>query len=460
MSTAKAIGKGIVWGTTASVVGKCVVLFNIFLILRTLSVYEYGLSELVFSTISVMSIILLPGLSTVILSDISLERAQNNHAKMRSVFRQFFLLNLILSVLAWSVLFFGSSYAAQLAGNGTIEYFLKIVSFTFLVSPFRMAAQLLAGFELRFFDQSFYSVVEELFKAFLLCIFLLFLHLAIDGLLFAVVLSQVLAVLVFTPRTIRAYRRMGTQTTDDVEPIWKLLGSHRKWGIASSYVSNITQAAQVWLIRLVLGTEAVGLFAFASGIVSQVSSFQPLSSVLSPILPAYIKKKQEFSALIRTSIKFQLAFGLVLVVLGYIGLPVLIYIFPKYAAAVPLTQILLLTVVVSGVAALFNPVFSAMQRQIVLLYSGILKLVLTFILFTISMLVFGIPGIGYASIIIFIIIITERIWRLKREIPDFTFSISDLYTFSSDEKRYIKLLLNIVTKKWSWLPSKYENRSH
>jgi len=60
--------------------------------------------------------------------------------------------------------FFGSSYAASLARNVSIGYFLKIVSFSFLVSPFRTGSHDAAGVELRFRDLSFYSVIEEMAK--------------------------------------------------------------------------------------------------------------------------------------------------------------------------------------------------------------------------------------------------------------------------------------------------------
>jgi O-antigen/teichoic acid export membrane protein len=53
MTVTHTIGKGIAWNTVGSVVGKGVVFFNVFLVLRHLSVYEYGLSELVFSVVCV-----------------------------------------------------------------------------------------------------------------------------------------------------------------------------------------------------------------------------------------------------------------------------------------------------------------------------------------------------------------------------------------------------------------------
>src|SRR5665213_3436911 len=100
MGIAKTVGKGMVWNTVSTFVGRGIVFVNVFIILQHLSVYEYGLSELVLSVVSTMSILLLPGLSSAIIADLSTERAQDNKERMKTIFHQYLFLNIVLGILS------------------------------------------------------------------------------------------------------------------------------------------------------------------------------------------------------------------------------------------------------------------------------------------------------------------------------------------------------------------------
>ena len=114
MSIVNTVGKGVAWSTVGTVLGKVFMFANIFIILRYLSVYDYGLGQLVLSVVSVLGILLLPGLASTIVADLGAERARGEFGRMKSIFRQFFSLSIVLSVVAWAILFFGSDIAARL----------------------------------------------------------------------------------------------------------------------------------------------------------------------------------------------------------------------------------------------------------------------------------------------------------------------------------------------------------
>lgn len=441
MNAATLVGKGIVWTSLGNILGKVVIIFNIFLILGHLSVYEYGLSELVLSVVSTLGILLLPGLSSAIIADLSIERSQGRKGKMKTILFQFYLLNALLGCIAWAILFFGAEFAASLAGNPTIEQLLKIVSFMFLLSPLRLVTTTLAAVELRFVDQSFFGVCEELSKAAWLVVFFVLLDKTIDGLLFAIVLAQATAIVLFIPRTISAYATLGNEKAQDMLRFWRILGAHRKWGVASSYATNLVQTLQLWVIKLLLGTEAVGLYAFASGIVSQVGSLLPLGTVLATLAPAYAARRAELVRLIRASLKLQLVLSIVLAASALLALPVFSLLFPDYQTAVPLASALLLTVVLSSVAAVLTPVFAAVKAQKALMASVLAKAALTAILFPTCILLFGFWGIAVASFFAFFFSIIERYIRLKRFVPELTLGGASFFTLSTEERAFVRLLV-------------------
>jgi O-antigen/teichoic acid export membrane protein len=438
MNVANTIGKGVAWSTIGTTVGKVIVLLNIFVILRYLSVYEYGLSELVLSVISSLGIILLPGLSTAIIADMSLERSRKAYGEMKSIFQQYFILNLVLGIIAWAPLFFGATWIAKLVGNVSIGYFLQIISFSFLISPFRMIATMMTTIELRFFDQSFYSVVEEIVKGVLLVIFIVLLGKGIEGLLYATVLSQVIAFIIFIPRTLSALQTFIHASAEKSYHFWNMLRSHRKWSIAGSYLSSLTQTAQLWIIRLMLGTVAVGLYSVASGILSQVSALLPFGNILSPIAPAYVDKRDELVRLIRASLKVQVVMSIGLLVVSLLLLPIFIFIFPKYASAAPLAAVLLVGIIPLAMIGIFTPIFSAFKKQLSFSFS---VTVLTLLLFPAGITAFGLIGVGIANTLVTLISTGERYWRLRRTLPELTIRGKDFYSLTQGEHEYANVLL-------------------
>lgn len=426
MSLLRIVGRGVAWTVVGTVVNKVLVLANVLIILSHLTVFNYGVAELVFSMASMASIILLPGLTATIAADMGVERGRGNTARMKALFLQYVLLVSALATLAFSLLYFGSAIAAAFSGNDSIQSYIQIVAWTLLISPLRSVSQMLANVHGRFVDQAVYSTLEEVAKTMTLVLFFFGFGMGIEGLLYSVVASQLVAVVCFIPRTISGYLYFGTATAEGQFHFWQLLGSHRKWSIFAGYVGNITQNAQLWIIKLFLGTEAVGLFAFALGIYSNVSSLLPFSSVFASLAPRYIEKKQQFIALIRASVKAQFLSALVLIVATFVGLPVLMVILPKYLPAMPLTLVLIFALVPTATTAVFTPTFAILKEQFSFFKTMLVKLLLTITVMPISILLFGIMGIGVGSLIINTSSGLERYLRLRSKLPEFSLSVRDV----------------------------------
>jgi teichuronic acid exporter len=422
MSLAQAVGKGVAWTMVNTVAEKILTFANIFIVLHFLSVYEYGLSQLVLSVISTASIFLLPGLGSSVIADLSAEHAAGAVGKMKSLFWQYFTLNFTSGVLLWIVLFFASNPIAHLLGNASLGSFLQIASFLFLIGPLRTASLTLALVKLRYLDESFYGTLEEGAKLGLLIVFFYGFHFSVSGLLAAIVLSQFTALLLYIPRSYTAYAEMRGVPSKDIGQFWKLFQGHRKWGITSSYLSTLSQNITLWIIRAMLGTEAVGIYAFATGLLSQISSFLPLGGILAPLLPRYLQDTPMLIRLLTSSIKAQALFALVLIVCGFIGAPLLILIFPKYGLALPLFFILLISLVLNAIATIYTSVFTAFKKQLSYLFSTLFKLFCNIILFPLCIVLFGIPGLGLAYVFAMLLSTVERTVRLQRELPEFRFA--------------------------------------
>lgn len=448
MSIIGTIARGLVWNTLGSTVTKVIIVVNIFYILSHLSVYEYGLTELVFSVIPVLGIFLLPGIFDTIVADMSVENGRKNHGRMKGLFIQFLKLQTVLGVIAWALLFFGAPIAAQLSGNQSIEYFLRIISFTFLIAPARSAVTMLSVVTIRFVDQSLFSVVEESSKFLFLVLFLGVLHLGPAGLLYASVLAPLIAVLLYLPRTFSAYRQFSGVQALYTHRWWQLVGTHRKWSIGTSYVGSLGTVARLWIIRAMLGTEAVGLFAFAYGIIGHLTGLMPLSAVLKPIVPRYVDNATLLSRLVRGAFKIQLVNAVVFIVIGFITLPLFIHIaFPLYLDATPLVLIMLFALLPGAVGSVVIPVFAALKKQRSFFFATVFKVCVGVVLLPVMILSFGLLGVGIELGVTLFVSAVERYLRLRKLIPSLSMKLRDLVTFDNTERMLADKMFRKFFKK-------------
>lgn len=414
MSTARAIGRGVAWNFGSNVIEKGIVLLNVLIILSYLSVYEYGLTELVFSAVSMVGIIMVSGIGSAITADMGVDRGLGELGKMKSLFRKYATFLAVVSLIAFCALFFGASFVADLVGNHSIGYFLQIASFTFLLSPLRTISILMATVHIRFVDQSVYPMLEELAKTAGLLLFFFVFHLGPAGLLYAVLFSQAAAIIAFLPRTYSGYRYFASAASDGAHRFWEVLGTHRKWSIAAGYAGTLTQNAQLWIIKLMLGTEAVGLYAFASGIMSNVSALLPFTDVVTSLAPKYAEKRDLLAKLVAMSAKAQFLVALGVVIVSALLVPVLVWFLPKYAPALPLALLMLLVLLPTSVSGILSPMFSVLKAQLAFTFTMTVKLILTIVILPLSIFGFGVLGIGVSNIFVNILSAIERTWRLRR----------------------------------------------
>ncbi len=442
MSFVRKIGEGIAWNTAGVITAKVVGFANIFLILSQLTVYEYGLTELVFSVISTIGLFLLPGLAATVTADLGLERVRKQPGKMKALFLEFFAMNIVLGIIAWAVLFFGSSVVAELSGNALIDKFFKIVSFSFLIAPFRGMTSMLATAMVRYADQSFIGPTEEVIKGLLLLFFFVVLERGADGLLWATVLAPVAVVILFASRTISAYREFSASTVEGWQPLWNILREHRKWNVASTYVSTLGQNFRIWCIKLLLGTEAVGLYAFAAGMYSHIASTANFQVALTPIVPRYVDRPGLLGRIITASIKYQLAFSALAFVGGCAAVYVLTsWVFPHYAPAFVLVCIMLIALIPHGVTANLTPIFVSFKEQRTLFFSMVVRVTSTIVLLPPALIMGGLTGVGIEFVLTMIVTSSERLYRVRKLLPEFALSFKAVTATDEVEVQRVKQAL-------------------
>lgn len=438
-------GEGTAWFSGRNFILKFLALGSAFIILRNLSVYEYGVVQLALSVFSVGSVFILSNLNEVIVADMGVLK-KDSPEKMKAVFLSFFRLQLILSALAWAVLFFVPSLFERFVAED-VASFLRVVSFLFLAVPFRSAFSILSNVGFKFFAISAYVVVEESARFAFLLAAAFFLGLGVYSVLLAAVASQFLAILIMLPFSFDAYGPLKGIRYSKIS-IWNILLRHGKWALFTSYVSGLNKDLRKWLIKIFIGTEAVALYSLASSLIGHIRSLMPIEGIVSPIIPQYMRDRERLNRILGKSVKYQLLGYMAIGVAAFVFTPPFIgYFFPHYLPSLPLYNVMLFSLIPTGFAVIITPVFYALRRQRSLFFAYLVRLALTAVSLPVLAHYFGVMGVAYEFVLTLLAFVALRYWALLKILPDFKLSARDLFSLDEYDRIILGKMSGFIKRK-------------
>lgn len=417
-SLTRIIGEGVFLTSATNIGLKVIGLVTVFVMLYALGVYEYGLLKLALAVVPVMSIFFLPGSSDAIIADMGIERGRGNFGRMKALLLSYFKVRFLLGVAGWGILFFGSNVIAYFYA-GDIASLLKILSFLFLLEPFRICFSILFRVYLKFFQQSLLTFFEELFKLLLILFFFFTVHIYTIGVAFATVFASLLSILIAIFFFMPIAKEFFFISASERIPMLDVIRLHRKWGILSYYTNSLGPSIRLYMIKFFAGTEAVGLYAVAAGLLAHTMSLFSLGSILGPVFPLYVDQKERFHRLIQKGIKYQLVGFGVLGTFAFFAFPPLISaLFPHFASSMELFRIILIALIPLSFAAVFTQVFPALQYQKSLFFGILFKTVVILVASPLFILSFGVAGAAYEFILTTALFTMERYRRIREKIPE------------------------------------------
>lgn len=444
-SLTKTVSVGTFWYSVNNLVTKGVGLLSIFFILHSLSVYEYGVVELALSAVAFLSFFRLPGISSVILADMSRAYGEKKFDEVRGILVAYFKTQITLALVATSIIFLGAEIISSYYGSGSqIAPLLRVIAFTFLLSAIRTTYTTMFSVRMRFFTQSLHTLIEELSKLVLVIVFLLQLEWGTLGLVCATVGSQLLALILLSPffwSTVKPLVRVKSKPFS----IFNLIKAHGKWSFFSGYLNDFSQNIRIWVIKIFVGTEAVGLFSVALGLLNHTASLLPVSQILTPIIPQHITDGPRLRIIVGKTIKYQTLILGGLAIFGFFVFPPIIsFLFPKYQTAMPLYRILLFSLVGAGAAGILTIIFYAMQAQKKYFFSIVWRAVFVALLSPIFVYFFGITGAAVEYVLNTYIVVVERYFRVKKIEPALRGITKGVFSF--DE--YDRMMLTKVRERF------------
>lgn len=442
-SFARAVVEGGLWFSGSSAAVKVVGLANTILVLRLLSVYEYGLYHLVLAAYGLASVFFLSGFDQIALADLMRAKGADDTGRVRRIFFEFFLLKAGIGALLFFTVFFGASAVGAWYG-ADIAYAVRIISFLFLLVPLERAMNLVFNYHLSFRAMSLYAFTEEALKLSALLFFVFIAGLGVSGVVLAAVAASVGAFFVFLPCALRLFRAIPVAAGQ-----WRgsllviAFSDYGKWAVGLRYLGDFQRHVRPWIIRSFLSTEAVGLFAIAENLYGQVVGLVPLVNVFVPAVAQHIADRAGIRKLLYVCAKYGTPLFMLLGIASVPALLVLIrFAFPQYAAALPVFYIFLLTAVTAGVSHILVAVFYAQRQQRAHFFIMAATVAVTLSLGILLVPAFGVYGMAMEFVISAFFFNGVRLWHLFRRYPELRFAPRMLFSFGAEDKALLRSALS------------------
>lgn len=390
-SATKTIAQGTIYGSLGTVFIRGLSVVGYSLVIRQLSLYNYGVFTLLISITGPTLAIILFGFDRIFVSSIAKARGSGNFGRVRALVQEYYGLVLMLlggCLLGGYVLqeVLASHYDKQL-----VQYFWTLALFILSQLVFNMVQLVLEGYE-RLNTLALLQSVEALVRNVL--IITLVLNLNITLLLKINSIAKFAAAGVGLASLVVIFKTLFRERPER----FVLLGifrEHGKWEIARNIVDDITGPLQLWLIKIFVNVPAVAAYGFAKIIYSFIQDIVPIKGAVFPVISRLIASEKKLAYLVALKAKkYLILFYGVMYLASLAFLPVVIRLFfPQYGGETVIVFLVLLHLFVDGYKVGQNPLLYALEQQkfqfILFNFGLLLQVVLdvSFIYF------WGVPGI-------------------------------------------------------------------
>ncbi|MDP2676839.1 MAG: hypothetical protein Q8O83_04105 [bacterium] len=419
------------WG----VVSRGIALANTFLILSALSLYQYGVYQLLLQSYSFLIVFIGVG-ANVVKNDIFRYAGEGNDSFAKKLYIELTAARTVVGVLLWAVTFFGASLFSFRFGADAIAL-IRILSFLFLYEILLRLMQPILLLRMKFFVLGTRGVLNKSFQFLLLLFFFFFMHLGVREVILSQVVAAFLSLIFFVPAFIGSYKPWMRVVPAQQGIMLRILMSYGKWAFFRPMLNKATTFVSTWLIKLLISTEAVAIFSVAQSMVGLVKGFTPTGS-LSILIPISLQDKERAQRILSYGTKYLVLLSIVLALGGLAVAPPLIYLFfPQYVPALPLFYLMLPHMVINAAGAVATIFFFALRKQKFLFLQSVLSSVSTIGLYLILIPLFGIWGLALEYIITPLFLLGVLYWYIKTIKPGVWIQWSAILSFGKEDKIFL-----------------------
>ena len=423
------------WESIASGVS----LINSFIILTALSVFEFGLYQLVLAFIGIIGGFNIDQLDGAISIEMRRHFGKNEPGKAKRIYLEYALLKSLIAFVLAAGVFFGSGIVASHYG-ADIGLYVKIMSLLLVLDGLQSVGRIFlkSVFSFAFFGA---SAARELVKLPLLAGVFFFSQLSIANVLVVHLLGWAgsLSLVVFF--AVKYWR----VTLKKILPakeflLGKIAKTYGGWVFFRYVVGKTTRSITPWLVKIFINTEAVALYSLAVNLIAFIERLFPIN-MLSYVFLIKVDDKEGLARIFSRAVKYVFWFGAGAGLAGLVFVPLVINkILPKYGEALPLFKLMLLALPAYGVYKVLKWILTTLREYKILALRLIPEAVIINGTMLILLPTIGVLGAGFAYIGVYLGRIIFFWPALIRTHPYLKFNLKNIFIFNGEDKIFLAKL--------------------
>jgi O-antigen/teichoic acid export membrane protein len=417
-------------------------LLNTFLTITSLTLYQYGVFQLLLSFAGISSDFLGLG-SGVISNEMSRAVAEKRDTDAKRIFIEYTFVRLIIMLITWSIVFFGATYFFR---NYDIDFVkdMRVISFIFISEGLFMIIRTLCLVKFEFSIIALRATLSKFIQSIILIYYFFQGNLGLKQMIWSIVIASSLSVIIILFKSIRVYLKWNNVKATEQILLWNVFVNLGSWEVLRQFINKITFRVKPWLIKLFISTEAVAIFSIAETIVTTFQDILP-SSTIQSIVPSWVKDKDLSTKMFSYGVKYFFLTGLIIMVIAYIIVPPVIHtFFVKYNASLPLFYLMVINLPIFASGIIIGNYIIALRRQRYLFALHLFRSVATLLIILCTLPFIGLWGLAIEFVLIPILMIAAYYQYTKNENKGFHFDFDIIFDFKEEDKIIVKKALSIV----------------
>lgn len=437
------------WNT----VGKAVGFLSTFVIISSLTIYQYGVYQLLLSIYSIFSDNITYGAS-VVGNDISRYIGEGKEEKAKKLFFEYSVFTLMVGVVLWMMIYFGAEWPSFRYQQNFVDL-IQLMSWLFVLDVFYVFLNSVLKARLKFKVIASRGSYYKIFQTIVLGYYFIFQAVDLKQVILSMVFGSAISLLFLLKPAYDAWKPWKHVNMEKTALMWKLMKSYGKWDVANQLSTKVIAYVQPWIIKFVISTEAVAIYSIAQTLVGIITSFFPTKTIAS-LIPRIAHQKERVNRLYQYGTKYLLLWSVVSALGALIFVPPLIYIFfAKYAVSLPYFYVLLVTAPISALGVLPSVIVVVYRHYKFLFFQKVLKMALTIPLYFILVPLWGLWGIVVLGLLVSFVLLFSIFRFLKDVEPWLHLRVDDMFRFTDGDREFLKNskreLAASVRVKYPWL---------
>lgn len=418
---------------------------NTVIILASVTVYEYGVFQLVLSLYSAAIYFTTIG-DGVVNNDISRLIGENKESEAKKLFFEYNLIRMAVSVVLWALFFFGATAFAQSYTLGFVEE-IRLISFLFLTDFIFSATESLLESRLEFTAVARRYTSVKFIQCFVLIGFLWLGHIGLGEIFISMIFGSLLSTLTLIPAFIRIAKKWEGIAFAKEKMLLLIFSTYGKWSLYRQFVSQTISRVQPWLIKIFVGTEAVAIFSVATSFIGVIKDFGFPTDTLSTLVPLHLGDREKTQQIFIRGLRYIFALSILVSLGAFLAVPLVIKVFfHQYVSSLPFFNVMLVSIPLFAIGIITGTFIIALRKQKFLFFLGTTSSLLTLFFYIVFLPRYGLWALSAAQVVIPLITIVMTYFYMLKIQPGVRFNFRQLVTFSKEDITFIKLMYKDIKK--------------